>query len=170
MPKFEPLNRLIKTWRVSDIFQGKQTDEESGDHRDLKAEYDDARRAWIVDQITQYDTDLDAECQEAQCAVFMCETEELAADQFGGVVVQLPDQEEDDPSGEMAASGTQDNIAQNVVRQLEDLMDLWRIDESNKRREALTKQQEEEDESDRQIQELLKRTFIAPEDYARHPA
>jgi hypothetical protein len=77
--------------------------------------------------------------------------------------------QEDDPSGELAVSGTQDDLAQKVVRELEDLMDLWGIDDSNKRQEALTKQQEEEDEGDRQIQELLKRTFIAPEEHARHP-
>jgi hypothetical protein len=58
--------------------------------------------------------------------------------------------QEDDPSGEMAASGTQDDIAQNAVRELEALMDLWGIDDSNKRQEALTKQQEE-DEGDRQL-------------------
>jgi hypothetical protein len=170
MRKFEPLNRLIKTWRVQDIFQGSETKEEADDVGILKAEYDDARGAWIVGQITPHDTDSDAREQEAQDVVFTCEQEGFDADQFGDFVLQQPDHEEDDPSGEMAASGTQDDVAQNVVRELEDLMDLWGIDDSNKRQEALAKLQEEEEESDRQIQELLKRTFIALENHARHPA
>jgi hypothetical protein len=134
----------------------KETREESGEFWHFKS---DAGGSWIVDLITHSRP----EDQEAQCAVFMCEQEEPGTDKSGYVVVLTPN-EEDDRSGEMAAAGTQNDMAANIVRELESLMDLWQLDDGDKRQKALTKRRDRE-EIAKQVLELLNRTLVGSEDH-----